>query len=393
MRGLMSSLAAIALIAGGVWLVLRGGDEPARPQPTLDAPLEHLVADRRPAPIPEDDGRDEALNAMIRRNNEACDLLQEGAVDAAVALLEECVAAYPEDPLFASNLARALYRRATYEYDRAGGDHHAALTDLRRAVELEPDDPAFTQLLARWERMAAVELGFAGRDSMRFNVSFDVDREDVVDGWHDVVGVLEDAYGEFWLFFNHDPVLESDERMRVVLYGREQFREATGLGHWAGGAYDGVLRILVDDLGSQRSAWMRTVRHELAHAFVASSGGRGVPGWLNEGVAQWLESDGGQAGDRDRDLKAAELRLEGHALRPLTDLSAGFSALGDADAIGRAYAQSLLLVDHLVRYYGESLIAEMIRAGAEDRTAAQAFEERTGFALERVLDDLRDELR
>lgn len=393
MRGLMSSLAAVAMIAGGGWLVLFGRSEPEERDPRqMEAPLSELLVQRRPAPLPVESTVDDDLNQWILRNNEACELLAEGELDEAVELLEECVDAYPDHPMFGSNLARALFRRANHEHDRAGGDRESALEDLRRAVALEPDDRVLSDLLERWERMAAVEEGFAGFDSMRFSLSFDGERDDLIDGWQDVGDVLEQAYGEFWLFFGHDPVLQNDERIRVVLYEREQFREATGLGHWAGGAYDGVLRIMVDDLASQRRAWLRTVRHELAHAFVASLGGQGVPGWLNEGVAQWLEGDGAQAGDRETDLQRARLRLDGHELRPLSELSASFSSLGDAESIGRAYAQSLLLVDLLVRYHGEMLLADLIAASAEGRSVEEEFERELGFELGALLDDLASEL-
>ncbi|QDU69080.1 peptidase MA family metallohydrolase [Engelhardtia mirabilis] len=395
MRGFIATLLGLVLMGGGLWVALRESADP-RLQPegaAIEAPRSDLVASRRPATVDEQDASaDDDLRRWTLQNNEACGLLDEGELDQAIALLEECVEARPDQQLFASNLARALYRRATYEYDRAGGNREAALADIIRAVQLDPDDEAIAQLLERWERMAAVEQDFAGFDSMRFNLSFDGDRTDLVGGWQDVVDVLEGAYGEFWIFFSHDPVLVADERIRVVLYERDQFHQATGLGHWAGGAFDGVIRILVDDLRSQRGAWTRTVRHELAHAFVASLGGRGVPGWLNEGVAQWLEADGASAGDRERDLRSAELRLGGHPLRPLADLSGSFSALGEAEAISRAYAESLLLVDYIVRFHGERFLADLVSASSRGSTAAEEFEQRLGYPLERLLEDLAAEL-
>jgi hypothetical protein len=185
----------------------------------------------------------------------------------------------------------------------------------------------------------------------------------------------------------HDPVRSSGERIRVVLYEREQFHAATGLGHWAGGAFDGTLRLPVDDLGAEVHAWTRTLRHELAHAFLASQGGRAVPGWLNEGLAQWLE------GDREVQLQGARAQVRGGTLFDLDELGGSLSALGDAAAIRRAYSQSLLLVDHLQRQYGERLVGELIDACATGSTPAARFEERLGFPLARVIDDLARELQ
>lgn len=59
----------------------------------------------------------------------------------------------------------------------------------------------------------------------------------------------------------------------------------------AGVAYSGedVVQVLAGGGGGADTA-----RHEIAHLFVHWSAGNSVPAWLNEGLAVWAQSDGGQ---------------------------------------------------------------------------------------------------
>ena len=54
---------------------------------------------------------------------------------------------------------------------------------------------------------------------------------------------------------------------------REEFSKLTGLGHWAGGAYDGRIRVPVTDLAKEERPLVRVLRHELVHAVVVIEDG------------------------------------------------------------------------------------------------------------------------
>ena len=72
--------------------------------------------------------------------------------------------------------------------------------------------------------------------------------------------------------------------LTVVLYSKEQFRDVTQSPSWAGGAYDGRIRIPVAGRIDETEL-ARVITHELTHAVVHSLAPRGVPVWLNEGLA------------------------------------------------------------------------------------------------------------
>jgi tetratricopeptide (TPR) repeat protein len=383
MKALLLALGA-ALVGALLWIRIGASREDLASE-SIEAPRSELR--REPVPVLSVATPADGSEGWVESNNRAVELAGEGRLDEAIALLEQCVDARPEELLFARNLARILARRATQERDRAGGDRGQVLADLERAVALDPEDAGLAALLDKWRQQELIEADHALFQSEHFEFSYPPHRSDLVGGVRDLVDALERAYSDLWLTTSHDPVLESRERLRVVLLGRDDFRTATGLGHWAGGAFDGTIRVGIDDLGRERDATVRTLRHELTHAFVQSLGGAGVPGWLNEGLAQWFEPAGESA------LQGARERLSGAVPFDLEDLSGSLASVGDSGAIARAYAQSLLMVDHIDRFFGERMLGELIAGCGEGRSPQQSFLDRTGRGLDSLLEDLADTLR
>lgn len=303
----------------------------------------------------------------------------------AVALFEQCVRGVPDEATFARNLAEALARRAV-EGRKRERPCVQCLADLERALELAPERGDLAALLARWREEAAIEADFWRDQSLHFDLSFDGSRDDVLDGSHRLLQELEDAYGEFVNLFGHAPVERGRPRIQVVLYRREGFDRVTGLGDWAGGAFDGTVRIPVEDLARQERGLRSVLRHELVHAFVLEVGGGGVPGWLNEGLAQWLELD------RAAGLARARSTLgEGKAFT-LEELGGSLASWQDAGDIERAYAQSLLFVDHLAQHYGERVVFALVSGCLEDVAPATTFRRLTSVPLETALGDMLDAL-
>ena len=149
-------------------------------------------------------------------------------------------------------------------------------------------------------------------------------------------------------------MLTSGEKIRVVVYDRAEFDRLTGLGDWAGGVFDGVIRVALDDLASERGRWERVLRHELAHAFVRVVGGDGVPGWLNEGLAQLLEEENAP------NVALARAQIAGEELFALERLKESLATWTDAGEIARAYAQSLVFVAYLRDAAGEDALLALL---------------------------------
>lgn len=322
-----------------------------------------------------------------KKNREAISKLQAREHAAAVALFEECWKAVPQEAVFQANLAEALARLSNEEWEQGSKEkREQSVVHMRRAKELAPKREDIAQRLEQMERLQASEAGHWTESLEHYELSFDGERTDLL--WDSLAlpPLLESIYGEYGELFDTWPVERGREKIRVVLYGREGFHQATGMGHWAGGVFDGAVRLPVADLKSNKAEIERVLRHEIAHAFVAFAGGPKVPGWLNEGLAQWLEAR--DLVGRGQRVAAARQQLGEGPKIELARLEGSLAELGEVSTIQRAYAQSLVLVDKLERDYGERVLFQMVQGYASGQTATATFRARTGVELSSVLDEL-----
>lgn len=327
----------------------------------------------------------------VQQNNKGLDALKAGDFATACAILERCVEAHPEQKLFAKNLVEALSRLARGLWEQ--GDRQEAIWKLERAVEISltlgfPDRrPDLAKLLERWHRIFGVESDFWQDTSQHFELSYDANHEDLANGFQDVINLLETAYADLRDFFDADPVFDNQgKRLRVVLYRRDNFDTVTGLHSWAGGAFDGTIRVPVANLVHEIHGLDPLLRHELVHAFVESIGGKSVPGWFNEGIAQWLS---GERGDALKRAKSIFLGDKAKPFLPMSELSGSFSTWTDEDKVRRAYTQSVVLVDALAARYGERFLASLTSAATTGEEGIEsAYEAQMGRTLAEFLSEV-----
>lgn len=316
----------------------------------------------------------------VEQNNAAIEQMNAGALFKAVELLEQCHAAVPGDAIFTSNLAEALARLSTSEFDRGNdADRARAIEHMTRAVALAPERQLLAKRLAQMRQLENSEQGMWRDETEHFVLSYDGDRGDLLGGSSALTVPLEAAYQQFGELFGKYPVEAGRSKIRVVLYRRDEFHQTTGIGHWAGGLYDGAVRVPVEDLRREKAQLVRVLRHELAHAFVHEIGGRDVPGWLNEGLAQRLECE--SMAEAQTMLENARRSLAGVAPLPFAALTGSLGAGKDEATIAQAYRQSLALVGWIERQYGDRVPYEMVAGHARDGAAA-AFARRTGLSFE-----------
>jgi hypothetical protein len=320
----------------------------------------------------------EATHATwVQLNNEATDGLAVGEFLVAVEKLERCHAGEPENPVFAGNLAEAFVRLARHE--READQLSSAIAHLERALEVgsrRADRDVLHQMLERWRQELELERDDTSDTSTRFSLSYDVDRTELLHHSHLVLEHLEQSYDELVRWLGMDPLADAPPT-RVILYEPEDFDRLTGLGDWAAGVFDGVVRVSLRDLQSGDS-WRAVLTHELVHAFARALAGSAVPGWLNEGLAQLLEP---RSADAARSaLPASE------PLFTLSELTGSLAGWANPAAIARAYAQSLLFVEYLQRTYGDEALRRML-IGCAGLGPAAAFERFTSVALEVAFQD------
>lgn len=331
------------------------------------------------------------VDPCILRNDEGILALERGDIEEAIGHFEFCIRTCPDEPAYRANLAEACGRLAVKLHQSEREVERArAIPLMRRATELAPERALPRSLLERWERVAEAEDGFERMLTEHFEVVYEFDRDEVRSEIDSIGVLLEDAYLEFGEAFASFPVEGGRRRIRVVLYTREEFDAVTGVGDWVGGIFDGTIRIPVASLTEELPRVSRVLRHELLHAFVDHVGGADVPGWLNEGLAQLLETR--STSIREAAITHARQHLKGTRLFELERLAGSLAGWSDAEEVARAYSQALALVGSVHDQYGERVLFEMISGCALGRSPEATFRTRIGLDLAVLVDDLQAEL-
>ena len=258
-----------------------------------------------------------------------------GRTDAALSSLKRAV---QRDPKFLH--AYVLLAQVAY----SAADLELALRSLEKAVSLAPRDRELASYLERWRNESTLHRSFDSKAGVRFNVLFEGPAQKAIGDR--IAAVLESAYWSVGKQIDIYP----PTALEVILYSNKQFRDVTRAPAWAGGGYDGRIRLPIGGALKAPQTLDRVVVHEYVHSVVRTAAATGVPTWVNEGLASHLEP-----GDKSwvaRALKTTTERI------PLQDLEDGFDEFDGETAI-LAYAESQiagqLLVERLSPYVGAFL--------------------------------------
>lgn len=257
------------------------------------------------------------------------------------------------------------------ELQYRSGRIQEAVGTYKAALQLAPNDARLTQKITEWSAEAQTESRFAETRGVHFRVLFEGPVDQLLA--RRAVELLETAYlriGDALRFY-------PTQQVEVVLYTSQQFRDITRGPAWAGGVYDGRIRVPVKGALGQIDELERVLAHEYVHALVASLGGRGVPAWVNEGLAVVLEPGG---------LTGAERVVASARRRPtLPELHEGFGALPDAQA-QLAYAESALAARAMLDARGPSAVVMLLRDLGAGAPFGTAFHQRIGLRYEEFQD-------
>jgi tetratricopeptide (TPR) repeat protein len=234
-----------------------------------------------------------------------------------------------------------------------------AVTVLEAGQNYAPDSKDIADLLAKWRPEATSQSNLFEARGAHFSVLFQGPADDLVA--RRIVDLLEDAYWRICATLSTYPT----EPVTVVLYTTEQFRAAANAPDWAGAMYDG--RIKIPTVGAlQNPAELKsTLAHEFTHAVVAQLAGGAAPKWLNEGLAELLQSN---------DLTRIEQLLARSPRRlPHAQLERDFSGLSSSD-VALAYAQSAVAVRRMMDLRGAAAVVALLQALGRGTRFDQAFQ-------------------
>jgi Tetratricopeptide repeat len=226
------------------------------------------------------------------------------------------------------------------------GELSEAIRLYEIVVSEAPDDVAVSETLERWKRERELH------DRMRVQVGdfFTVSFEGADDG--DMAArALESLNRAYWRICDLLGAFPQ-KSVPVVLYSGEQFQDITRSPKWAAAAFDGIIRVPMRDATDKADDLDRVLAHEFTHALIRSLATRGVPTWLNEGLATALESDSVDW------AKSAVAKLS----KPpsLSALAGSFGNLSGAEA-QVAYAMSTVAARQLLDEAGGPAVASLLR--------------------------------
>jgi tetratricopeptide (TPR) repeat protein len=226
------------------------------------------------------------------------------------------------------------------------GDTDGAIRVFESALEHARGDATLQARLDTLRREAHLHDGFFQSQGAHFTVLFEGPADE-----HLAARALEILENVYWRVTTALSVFP-EHVIPVVLYTREQFRDITRSPQWAAGAYDGRIRVPVGGAHGNERELERVLTHEFTHALVQAVAPRGVPPWLNEGLAVTFEP-GGEAWS-EGELSGSDRRLT------LEQLNAGFGSLATEDA-RVAYAQSAAIVAALLDHGGPPVVVGILR--------------------------------
>ena len=284
--------------------------------------------------------------------------VQERRADDAERLFQQLTSLRPDDArAWAGFAAAALLRgrdsdaRSRLEralaLDPADADAALLLSDLffrqsrpidaiRTLERARAAGAAAPRLAARLDQLIAehtLHAGFNQSLNGRFTVLFEGAPE------ASLAGVVLEHLDAAWAHLAQTLFTPPAGPITVTLYTEQQFTDITRAPAWAAAAFDGRIRLPVRGALEDRAELDRVLTHELAHAFVRAAAPRGVPMWLNEGIASMVEP-------RGMEWARAEVQRAGRLLPPAR-IQRSFRDLSDEDA-RLAYAQSALLARAIV---------------------------------------------
>ena len=256
------------------------------------------------------------------------------------------------------------------------GDLTLAIKTYESALAQSPGNVQLREKLATWRSEATVHDSLRAVKDDRFTILFDGPANRALA--ERATTVLRDAFWRIGKALGSYP----SNAINVVLYTQRQFQDITGAPEWAGGGFDGQIRMPVAGATQNLDAFDRILVHELTHAMLHGISARNIPAWLNEGLAMYFEGD---------DVAGSERRLAAvRVFVPLETLEGGFTGLTARQA-DVAYEVSAFATYALITRIGTANLGFLLQDLDRGHTVATALP-RFGLTFADFEAQLRDRI-
>jgi tetratricopeptide (TPR) repeat protein len=288
-----------------------------------------------------------------------------GQPTAARHALEQALTLAPKYTAASLLLGEILYR---------GSDLEGAIRVYEQALAHAPKHEQLLKRLDEWRKEASLHSAFFLSLGAHFTVLFEGPADEELA--RRAVELLEAAYWRVGTALYTFP----EQVITVVLYTQQQFRDITRSPDWAAGLYDGRIRVPMRGALQRPEELERVLAHEFTHALVRSIAPRGVPTWLNEGLAVVFEPEGRTWAQTE--LSKTDVRLSAETL------AGSFAGLTGAKA-RVAYAQSAVAADKLIELSGTAAVVALLQDLARGESFPAAFERRVLMPFDTFVTGLR----
>lgn len=262
--------------------------------------------------------------------------------------------------------ARVLLGEVYYHIN----DMENARAQWEAALKIKPGDKHTKKRLDQLKKYDKVSGDFETEQDNWFSVSFDGVkkprlRELVLEM---LVEISQNIGNELGLY--------PQRQIKVILLTNRQFFDITGSPGWAGGVYEGQIKVPVDKYETDLLRIVLT--HEYIHAVIFDRLSFRCPWWLNEGLAQYMSGDNN--GNAKKLEIAAQFMKEGEP-PALEELPGDMLKGGDKKMVGVAYALGLSAVNYFIRVYGVSSMRHVLEVMAEGKSFTSVVMDITGYSF------------
>lgn len=211
-------------------------------------------------------------------------------------------------------------------------------------------DRELQAFLSRVSREKDLMKEYSDKQTPNFKIIFSrIEHSDIK---YTVIDILNDAYRFVGKQINHFP----ESTISVVLYNERNFFDITRSPAWAGGLFDGKIRIPIKGIRGREKLLKRVLVHEFTHALVHDLTSR-CPLWINEGLAEYFSG--------------SHPRVIGQVI-PLNQLEKNFP-FRDIRMVGLAYLESYSAVQYLISKFGMYRIRELLDSLGKGVEFSRAF--------------------
>ncbi len=298
----------------------------------------------------------EKISALSRQNRD----------EEAIEILQKIIKQDPND-LRAYTLLGELY----YQNDRLSH----AIEAWEKVLEADPFNEGIKSMLAKAQRERKTHSEFTHEVTRHFKIKFEGSENR--DLYKTVLDILEEAYSEVGKALSFYP----DHEIIVFLYTGQQFFDATRAPAWSGGIFDGKIRVPAKGYEDYLERLRQILFHEYTHAVIHQMTEQGVskvdrrmdsgvPTWLHEGIAQYMEPDGMQ----DNVDQRLEKFVKQGAFLDLPRLQGSFLGF-NTQLAGLAYDESLSAVKFMIDEFGPYSVQRLLGALANQKDMDGAMRE------------------